>query len=116
MSKILIANIRGMMIRRCLVSAEIEGTEGSSGSGRALISDRRSTMPRRAAKVTQADIARALRAAKNAGASEVTVDAEGKIRIALTGRSAPDEPQESNDTAWTPSEALKRHLNSPESG
>jgi hypothetical protein len=73
-------------------------------------------MPRRPAKVTQADIARAIRAGKEAGASEVTVDADGVIRIALTPGAAPTEPQESNDTAWTPSEALKRHLKSTESG
>jgi hypothetical protein len=73
-------------------------------------------MPRRPAKVTQADIARAIRAAKEAGASEVTVNGEGVIRIALTASAAPTEPQESNDTAWTPSDALKRHLKSTESG
>jgi hypothetical protein len=73
-------------------------------------------MPRRPAKVTQADIARAIRAAKDTGASEVTVDAEGVIRIALAGRGGPNEQKEKNDTAWTPSEALKRHLNSSESG
>jgi len=49
-------------------------------------------MPRRPAKVTQADIARAIRAAKEAGASEVTVDGEGVIRIALTASTAPIEP------------------------
>src|SRR5215467_2613466 len=40
-------------------------------------------MPRRPAKVTQADIARALRAAKEAGAHSVTIDSEGFIRIEL---------------------------------
>ena len=49
-------------------------------------------MPRRPAKVTQADIARAIRAAKEAGASEVTVDGEGVIRIALTASAAPIQP------------------------
>jgi hypothetical protein len=73
-------------------------------------------MPRRPAKVTQADIARAIRAAREAGASEVTVDEGGVIRIALTRGAAPTEPRESNDTAWTPSEALQRHLKSTESG
>ncbi|WP_157083632.1 hypothetical protein [Bradyrhizobium manausense] len=48
-------------------------------------------MPRRPAKVTQADIARALRAAKEAGAGEVIVDAEGAIRISL--KSANAEPE-----------------------
>jgi hypothetical protein len=71
-------------------------------------------MPRRPAKVTQADIARAIRAAKETGADEVTVDNEGVIRIALTARAAPK--RSSNDIAWTPSEALMRHLNSTESG
>ena len=47
-------------------------------------------MPRRAAKVTQADIARAIRAAKEAGAGEVVVDGEGHIRITLA---APERPQ-----------------------
>jgi hypothetical protein len=37
-------------------------------------------MPRRPAKIIQADIARAIRAAKAAGAGEVTVDGEGVIR------------------------------------
>jgi hypothetical protein len=73
-------------------------------------------MPRRPAKVTQADIARAIRAAKEAGASEVTVDEDGVIRIPLTRGAAPAEPGESNDTTWTPSEALQRHLKSTESG
>jgi hypothetical protein len=36
-------------------------------------------MPRRPAKVKQADIARAIRAAKEAGASEVSVDGNGVI-------------------------------------
>ena len=40
-------------------------------------------MPRRPAKVTQADIARAIRAAKEAGAHSVTIDSEGLIRIEL---------------------------------
>ena len=73
-------------------------------------------MPRRPAKVTQADIARAIRAAKEAGAGEVMVDADGVIRIPLMSSAAPTELQESNDTAWTPSEALKRHLKGTESG
>jgi hypothetical protein len=40
-------------------------------------------MPRRPAKITQADISRAIRATKNAGANEVAVDSEGTIRISL---------------------------------
>jgi hypothetical protein len=73
-------------------------------------------MPRRPAKVTQADIARAIRAAKETGASEVTVDEDGVIRIALTRGTAPTEPKESNDAAWTPSEPLQRYLKGTESG
>jgi hypothetical protein len=72
-------------------------------------------MPRRPAKVTQADIARAIRAAKEAGASAITVDAEGVIRIALT-TSAPVNAINGHDEIWTPSEALQRYLKSTESG
>jgi hypothetical protein len=57
-------------------------------------------MPRRPAKVTQADIARAIRAAKAAGASAVTVDGEGVIRIALTASAAPIKPTSNPDKAW----------------
>jgi hypothetical protein len=73
-------------------------------------------MPRRAAKVTQADIARAIRAARQAGASAVTVDAEGVIRIALTARAALIEPASDLDEVWVPSEALQRYLKRTESG
>jgi hypothetical protein len=73
-------------------------------------------MPRRPAKVTQADIARAIRAAKEAGASAVTVDGEGVIRIALTASAAPIEPASAPDEVWVPSQALQRHLKSTESG
>jgi hypothetical protein len=41
-------------------------------------------MPRRPARVTQADIARAIRAAKESGAGEVSIDSSGVIHIALT--------------------------------
>lgn len=77
-------------------------------------------MPRRPAKVTQANIARAIRAAKNAGATAVTVDGHGIIRIALNAAPAEPtaaiEPAKDESESWTPSEALKRHLNSAESG
>jgi len=73
-------------------------------------------MPRRPAKVTQADIARAIRAAKETGASEVTVDGDGVIRIALTANAAPIEFARDRDDAWVPSEALQRHLKGTESG
>src|SRR5690242_8485460 len=73
-------------------------------------------MPRRPAKVTQADIARAIRAAKAAGAGEVTVDEEGVIRIALVASAAPIKPTNGHDQEWTPSEALQRFLKRTESG
>jgi hypothetical protein len=73
-------------------------------------------MPRRPAKVTQADIARAIRAAKEAGASAVTVDAEGNIRIALTASSAAIKPTNDLDEIWVPSQALQRYLKRTESG
>ncbi|WP_152535826.1 hypothetical protein [Bradyrhizobium sp. Ai1a-2] len=73
-------------------------------------------MPRRPAKVTQADLARAIRAAKEAGASAVSVDADGAIRIALTPSAAPTTPTTGLDEVWVPSEALQRYLKRTESG
>jgi hypothetical protein len=73
-------------------------------------------MPRRPAKVTQADIARAIRAAKDAGASVVTIDGDGVIRIALTASAAPIKPSNDVGHEWTPSEALQRFLKRTESG
>jgi hypothetical protein len=73
-------------------------------------------MPRRPAKVTQADIARAIRAAKEAGASAVTVDGNGVIRIALMESAAPTQPTNDLDETWVPSEALQRYLKRTESG
>jgi hypothetical protein len=73
-------------------------------------------MPRRPARVTQADIARAIRAAKEAGASEVTVDGEGVIRIALTVSSQTIGSSNNVDLEWTPSEPLQRFLKRTESG
>jgi hypothetical protein len=73
-------------------------------------------MPRRPAKVTQADIARAIRAARAAGAGEVTVDGEGVIRITLVASVAPIKPINGLDQEWTPSEALQRFLKRTESG
>ena len=53
-------------------------------------------MPRRPATITQADIARAIRAAKQAGAAEVEVRVNGAsivVRLASsTGAEAPLEP------------------------
>jgi hypothetical protein len=73
-------------------------------------------MPRRPAKVTQADIARAIRAAKEAGASGVSVDADGVIRIALSTNAAPAMPANDVEELWVPSEALQRFLKRSESG
>jgi hypothetical protein len=73
-------------------------------------------MPRRPAKVTQADIARAIRAAKEAGAAQVTVDGEGVIRIALVAGTGSIVPITGHDQGWTPSEALRRFLKRTESG
>lgn len=73
-------------------------------------------MPRRGAKVTQADIARAIRAAKEAGASAVTVDGEGVIRIVLTANATTIKPTNDLDEIWVPSEALRRYLKRTESG
>ena len=73
-------------------------------------------MPRRPAKITQADIARVIRAAKEAGAGEVTVDGEGVIRIALAPGAALIKPTNGHDQEWTPSEALQRFLKRTENG
>jgi len=74
-------------------------------------------MPRRPAKVTQADIARAIRAAKETGASAVTIDGDGVIRIVLAASPAPIiKPTNGHDQEWTPSEALQRFLKRSESG
>jgi hypothetical protein len=69
-------------------------------------------MPRRAAKVTQSDIARAIRAAKSAGAREVSVDLDGVIHITIEGR----EIATNLDEGWKPSEALQGYLKRAETG
>jgi hypothetical protein len=73
-------------------------------------------MPRRPAKVTQSDIARAIRAAKSAGAREVTVDCDGIIHIAIEGSAAPTLSVGNDDESWTPSEALQAYLKRAETG
>ena len=52
-------------------------------------------MSRRHAKVTQADVARAIRAAKQAGAGDVTIRPDGTIVVALspTSTAALKEPE-----------------------
>jgi hypothetical protein len=71
-------------------------------------------------RITEADVKRAargvIRAAKEAGASEVTVDGEGVIRIALMASATPIEPASNLDEIWAPSEALQRYLERTESG
>jgi hypothetical protein len=46
-------------------------------------------MSRRQAKFTQADVSRAIRAAKKAGASDITIRADGSIAIGLVPEEAP---------------------------
>jgi hypothetical protein len=70
-------------------------------------------MPRRPAKVTQADISRALRAAKEAGANSVTIDGNGIIRIAITASADPIKSTNDLDGIWTPCSALS---NIPKAG
>jgi hypothetical protein len=73
-------------------------------------------MPRRPAKITQADIARAIRAAKEAGANAVTIDADGAIRITLSTDPMSVKPANDAEEVWVPSEALQRFLKRTESG
>jgi len=44
---------------------------------------RSAPMPPRAAKITQGEIARVIRAAREAGAAEVIIDGEGQMRVVL---------------------------------
>lgn len=60
---------------------------------------RRRNMPRRPASVTQADIARAIRAAKHAGAGAVEVRPSGTIVIILS-------PQPALDLSGAPERAV----------
>lgn len=50
-------------------------------------------MTRTPAKFTQADVARAIRAAIQAGAAGVELRPEGVIHIALSPKSSPDKPE-----------------------
>jgi len=62
-------------------------------------------MPRRAAKIAQSEISRVIRAAREAGATEVIIDGEGQIRIVLSPNvsAASTSPPEEDDegTVWT---------------
>ncbi len=55
-------------------------------------------MPRTAATITQADVARAIRAAKQAGAAEVEIRRDGTMIVHLTER--PREVPEKPPLAW----------------
>lgn len=48
-------------------------------------------MSRRQAKITQADVARAIRAAKQTGAADVTIRPDGTIIVGLVAVAAPAE-------------------------
>jgi len=54
-------------------------------------------MPRRPAKVTQGEIARVIRAAKEAGAAEVVIDGEGQIHIVLSSNAPVASPSPAKD-------------------
>ena len=64
-----------------------------------LILERKDTMDRRPATVTQADIARAIRAAKQAGAESVEVRPDGSIIVLL--RNAPVVSVAPTEIIWT---------------
>jgi hypothetical protein len=51
-------------------------------------------MSRTPARFTQPDVARAIRAAKQAGATAVELRPDGTIRIALSGEKATTEPEQ----------------------
>jgi hypothetical protein len=61
-------------------------------------------MPRRPAKVTQGEITRVVRAAKEAGAAEVVIDGEGQIHVVLSLNApvvSPAPPKFDNSQVWT---------------
>ena len=62
-------------------------------------------MPRRAAKITQGEIARVIRAAREAGAKEVIIDGQGQIRVVLSSNAPAASTSSSEATgegpAWT---------------
>jgi hypothetical protein len=55
-------------------------------------------MPRRPAAVTQADVARTIRAAMQAGADSVKVNPDGTIAVVLKKGPATAAPDEGNET------------------
>ena len=54
-------------------------------------------MPRKAAKITQADVARTIRAAKQSGATSVQVRPDGTVVVML--RDASDAPKADGETS-----------------
>jgi hypothetical protein len=48
-------------------------------------------MPRRPAKITQADVARAMRAAKQAGAAGIEIKPDGTILVMLSPQISPED-------------------------
>jgi hypothetical protein len=70
-------------------------------------------MPRRSDKITQADIARAIRAAREAGAHSVTIDSEGLIRIELIESIASNDPNATSTTLGLPLRHCDDTLNEP---
>jgi hypothetical protein len=104
-----------LALRASFVRIDNPTDPGKADQTRATGVDVEKPMPRRPAKVTQADIARAIRAAKEAGASAVTIDSDGVIRIALTA-TPPTKPANDCGEIWVPSQALKSFLKRTESG
>jgi hypothetical protein len=62
----------------------------------------RHVMPRRPAAVTQADVARSVRAAMQAGAPAVEIRPDGTIVVVLKERPRPAKPVSKTDTATQP--------------
>ena len=69
-------------------------------------------MPRRVAKITQGEIARVIRAAKEAGAGEVIIDGQGQIRVVLSSKAPAASTSSSEETddgpVWTMSVPARR--------
>lgn len=69
-------------------------------------------MPRHAAKITQGEISRVIRAAREVGAVEVIIDGEGQIHVVLgpNVQAASASPVEEDDegAVWTVSAPARR--------
>jgi hypothetical protein len=69
-------------------------------------------MPRRVAKITQGEIARVIRAAREAGAGEVIIDGLGQIRVVLSPKAAAASMSSSGENdegpVWTMSAPARR--------